>query len=91
LALIILASLIGIIYASIRNVFGKRRKQTGKSLFTQRQSTNKIIPFIPALILAFWILLYKANILNSSFNYTGIGVINGSKYGKIYVQMFIGK
>lgn len=34
---------------------------------------------------------HKANILNSGFNYTGIGVINGSKYGKIYVQMFIGK
>ena len=34
---------------------------------------------------------HKANILNSSFNYTGIGVINGSKYGKLYVQMFIGK
>lgn len=34
---------------------------------------------------------HKANILNGSFNYTGIGVVNGSKYGKIYVQMFIGK
>ena len=34
---------------------------------------------------------HRANILNSSFNYTGVGVINGSKYGKIYVQMFIGK
>ena len=34
---------------------------------------------------------HRANILNSSFNYTGLGVINGSKYGKIYVQMFIGK
>lgn len=34
---------------------------------------------------------HKANILNSSFNYTGIGVVNGSQYGKIYVQMFIGK
>lgn len=34
---------------------------------------------------------HKANILNSSFNYTGIGVVTGSKYGKIYVQMFIGK
>lgn len=34
---------------------------------------------------------HKANILNSSFNYTGIGVINGSKYGKIYVQVFVGK
>lgn len=34
---------------------------------------------------------HKANILNSSFNYTGIGVVNGSKYGKIYVQIFLGK
>ena len=34
---------------------------------------------------------HRANILNSSFNYTGIGVVNGSKYGKIYVQMFIGR
>lgn len=34
---------------------------------------------------------HKANILNSRFNNTGIGVVNGSKYGKIYVQMFIGK
>ena len=34
---------------------------------------------------------HKANILNSRFNYTGIGVVKGSKYGKIFVQMFIGK
>lgn len=34
---------------------------------------------------------HKANILNSSFNYTGIGVVKGSKYGKIYVQLFLGK
>lgn len=34
---------------------------------------------------------HKANILNGNFNYTGIGVVTGSKYGKIYVQMFIGK
>ena len=34
---------------------------------------------------------HKANILNSSFNYTGIGVVNSSKYGKMYVQIFIGK
>lgn len=34
---------------------------------------------------------HRANILNNSFNYTGVGVVNGSKYGKIYVQMFIGK
>ena len=34
---------------------------------------------------------HKANILNSSFNYTGIGVVIGSKYGKIYVQLFLGK
>jgi len=34
---------------------------------------------------------HKANILNSSFTHTGIGVVNSSKYGKVYVQMFIGK
>ena len=34
---------------------------------------------------------HKANILNSSFNYTGVGVVKSPKYGKIYVQMFIGK
>lgn len=34
---------------------------------------------------------HKANILNSSFNYTGIGVVKSSKYGKVYVQIFIGK
>ena len=31
---------------------------------------------------------HRANILNSSFNQTGIGVVTGSKYGKIYVQKF---
>lgn len=34
---------------------------------------------------------HRTNILNSSFNYTGIGVVKSPKYGKIYVQMFIGK
>lgn len=34
---------------------------------------------------------HRANILNNSFNYTGIGVVKSPKYGKIYVQMFIGK
>ena len=34
---------------------------------------------------------HRANILNGNFNYTGIGVVNSPKYGKIYVQMFIGK
>ena len=34
---------------------------------------------------------HKANILNSSYNYTGIGVVKSSKYGKIYVQIFLGK
>lgn len=34
---------------------------------------------------------HKANILSSKYNYTGIGVVSSSKYGKIYVQMFIGK
>ena len=34
---------------------------------------------------------HKANILNGSYNYTGIGVVKSSKYGRIYVQVFIGK
>ena len=34
---------------------------------------------------------HRANILNTSFNYTGIGVVKSPKYGKIFVQMFIGK
>ena len=34
---------------------------------------------------------HTANILNNSFNYTGIGVVSSPKYGKVYVQMFIGK
>ena len=34
---------------------------------------------------------HKANILNSSYNYTGIGVVRSPTYGKIYVQMFVGK
>lgn len=34
---------------------------------------------------------HKANILNNNYNYTGIGVVNSAKYGKIYVQMFIGR
>jgi len=34
---------------------------------------------------------HKANILNSSYNYTGIGVVSSPTYGKIFVQMFIGK
>lgn len=34
---------------------------------------------------------HRANILNGNYNYTGVGVVTGSKYGKIYVQMFIGK
>ena len=34
---------------------------------------------------------HKANILNSNFNYTGVGVVKSNKYGKVYVQMFIGK
>jgi len=33
---------------------------------------------------------HRANILNASFTQVGIGVAEGSPYGKIFVQMFIG-
>lgn len=34
---------------------------------------------------------HRANILNSSYNYTGIGIVSSPIYGKIYVQIFLGK
>ena len=34
---------------------------------------------------------HKNNILNNGYNYTGIAVVSSPKYGKIFVQMFIGK
>ena len=34
---------------------------------------------------------HKENILNSSYNYTGIGVVSNPKYGKVIVQMFVGR
>jgi uncharacterized YkwD family protein len=34
---------------------------------------------------------HRENILNNAYNYTGIGVVDSPKYGKIMVQMFIGK
>ena len=34
---------------------------------------------------------HRANIINSNYNYTGVAVVKSSKYGKIFVQMFIGR
>jgi len=34
---------------------------------------------------------HRANILNASFTHIGIGIVEGSPYGKIFTQMFIGK
>jgi len=34
---------------------------------------------------------HRANILNSSYNYTGIGIAESNKYGYVFVQMFIKK
>lgn len=34
---------------------------------------------------------HRANILNNSYNYTGLAVVSSPRYGKIFVQMFIGK
>ena len=34
---------------------------------------------------------HKNNILSNSFNYTGIAIVNSPQYGKVLVQMFIGK
>ena len=34
---------------------------------------------------------HRANILSNAYNYTGIGIVDSPKYGKVMVQMFIGK
>ncbi|HHW49243.1 MAG TPA: SH3 domain-containing protein [Clostridiaceae bacterium] len=34
---------------------------------------------------------HKKNILNAGFNYTGIGVVESPTYGKVFVEMFIGR
>ena len=34
---------------------------------------------------------HRANILSNNYNYTGIAVVNSPIYGKVYVQMFMGK
>lgn len=34
---------------------------------------------------------HKKNILNGNFNYTGIGIVDSPRYGKMFAHMFIGK
>ncbi|WP_459998978.1 CAP domain-containing protein [Paradesulfitobacterium aromaticivorans] len=34
---------------------------------------------------------HRTNILNSAYNYIGIGIADSPKYGKVFVQMFIGR
>ena len=34
---------------------------------------------------------HKNNILSNTFNYTGVAIVNSPQYGKVLVQMFIGK
>ncbi|MGI6486352.1 MAG: CAP domain-containing protein [Tepidanaerobacteraceae bacterium] len=33
---------------------------------------------------------HRANILNPNYNYIGIGIVDGGRYGKMYTQTFIG-
>ena len=67
LIIVVIASIIWIIYALIESTYKKpKNKQSKESdIFTEWRDNNKIIPFIPALILAFWILLYKADTIIS--------------------------
>ena len=61
--IIIIASIFGIIYFLIESLYQKpwNNKSTESDIFTKRRKTNKIIPFIPALIIAFWVMIYKAD------------------------------
>ena len=34
---------------------------------------------------------HRENILSNAYNYTGIGIVESKTYGKILVQMFVGK
>ena len=34
---------------------------------------------------------HRANILSNAYNYTGVGVVESPRYGKVMVQMFMGK
>jgi uncharacterized YkwD family protein len=34
---------------------------------------------------------HRANILNSSYNYTGIGIVHGGQYGIMFTQEFVGR
>lgn len=65
--IIIIGCIMGIIYFLWEAILKKPKAKTNKQedIFTERRETNKIIPFIPALIVAFWILLYKGDIILS--------------------------
>ena len=65
--MIILACIIGLLYFVGDILVSKHtsQKKKTKDLFIEWRNTKKIIPFIPSLILAFWILLVKANLLLS--------------------------
>jgi prepilin signal peptidase PulO-like enzyme (type II secretory pathway) len=66
--MIVLACIIGLFYFAVEVVISrhktKKRAKT-QEIFDEWRNTNKIIPFIPSLILAFWILLVKASLLLS--------------------------
>lgn len=63
--MVILGCIIGLIYFVGEVLIQKKQehKKNTQDLFNQWRTSNKIIPFIPSLILAFWILLIKASLL----------------------------
>gem|GEM_PF-3727791 len=63
--MVILACIIGLLYFVGELLIQKKQehKKNNQDLFNQWRTSNKIIPFIPSLILAFWILLIKASLL----------------------------
>ena len=64
LMITILACFLWILYFFWTQLFTKRSAiKDSKNIFIQRRNTNKIIPFIPALIIAFWIILCKADVI----------------------------
>lgn len=64
--------------------FGITYKSAGENIAGNSSNSNAVTAWMNSSG-------HRANILNSSYNYTGIAVVSSPKYGKIYVQMFIGK
>lgn len=64
--------------------FGVNYKSAGENIAGNSKNTSAVTAWMNSEG-------HRKNILNSNYNYTGVAVVNSQTYGKVYVQMFIGK